>query len=94
MTDFVLVIAAAALLGAAPDAPPANKADSLVLPASSVAAAAAPVPKAPLAASGPQRRVFGSAEACEQAAATLFPPAGKRAVCLPHGGVPLVESAY
>jgi hypothetical protein len=60
------------------------------------AAAPATLPPKP-AALAPMERVFRTyrdAASCEQAAATLAPPAGTRLVCLPVEGATVVETAF
>ncbi len=81
MTDFVIVISAAAAL-AAPVAPG---------PAAPAPAAAA----VPLNAPTVGFRTYPDAASCEQATAALAAPAGKRLVCVPvepHAGE--MASAY
>ena len=73
MTDFVIVIATAAMLGAPAPAPAADA------PAAAAAAAAA----VPLSAPTVGFRTYADAASCEQATATLVAPAGKRLVCVP-----------
>ena len=74
MTDFVIVVAAAAML-ATPPAPAPHAAT----PAPGTAAA---VP-APLHAPTVGFRVYSDAASCEQATAVLTAPRGARLVCVP-----------
>ena len=87
MTDFVIVIATAAML-AAPAAP---------APDASAAAPgnAAAKPSVPLSASTVGFRTYPDAASCEQATAALVAPPSARLVCVPvepHAGE--LSSAY
>lgn len=81
MTDFVIVIATAAMLAAPAPAPVASP----------TAAAAA----VPLNAPTVGFRTYADAASCEQATAALVAPAGARLVCVPvEAHVGEMASAY
>ncbi|WP_147465025.1 hypothetical protein [Teichococcus wenyumeiae] len=78
MTEFILVLATAAGLAAAPATLPAAP-----------AATAPPPPSLSRA-----FRTYPDAASCEQAAAALTAPSGARLLCLPVESSSLVETAF
>jgi hypothetical protein len=85
MTDFVIVIATAAMLAAPAPAPGA----AATAPGTAAAASI------PLNAPTVGFRTYSDAASCEQAAAAQVAPAGKRLVCVPvESSVGELSNAY
>jgi hypothetical protein len=85
MTDFVIVIAAAAMLAAPAPAPGASAA---AIPGTAAASI-------PLNAPTVGFRTYSDAASCEQATAAQVAPAGKRLVCVPvESSVGELSNAY
>jgi hypothetical protein len=88
VTEFILVLAAAAGLagGVAAPIPAAPVLTTPVL--------TAPVPALAAPMSGRSFRTYADAASCEAAADLLAPPAGTRLVCLPVESAAVVETAF
>jgi hypothetical protein len=98
VTEFILVLAAAAGLAGGVAAPipaaPVLATPALTTPALTTPALAAPVPAVAAPMSGRSFRIYADAASCEAAAAGLAPPAGTRLVCLPVDSAAVVETAF